>query len=414
MRRSLQTFTATALALACGHAMAHPSMFTGSHKFTVFQNTAAGPNQATDRTSNNGNRGYVDGFRIGHGVELSNNETGATAKWDASGNLTGKYEKPIALTSLIFPTGQGVVYKRDASGNIRKRKDASGNLVDWVLDDGMAPWSKSSTGSDATVGRRPAVARIPNMANDGKDAFNPVDGSGNPRFDASGNPFTEAGYKGVATTLADELEFKDASGNWVPLTSLRGFITTLGNAGYYRTTTANTKIDGFVNRNPRIDASGNYLGVDYKSASFPGFFATAYHVGGGGSGAAGNMALNNLRFKSGSCARRLVIRPGAVDVASYDATGSNFNGGLPGEEHINTWMGGRTAKWKVGDAGQQNNWSASFTMLNNAAGNTAGGFTGCTDANNGDYDLVVMPTHYELDTFLPTAQVKGTANPGTL
>ena len=404
MRRSLQTFTATALALACGHAMAHPSMFTGSHKFTIYQNTAAGPNQASDRTSNNGTRGYVDGARIGHGVELTANEAGATAKWDASGNLTGLYEKPIAYSSWIFPTGQGVVYKRDASGAIRKRKDASGNLVDWVLDDGMAPWSKSSTGSDATVGRRPAVARITNMANDGRDATK--------QTDASGNVTNVEAYIGTATTLASELEFRDASGNWVPLTSLRGFITTLGNAGYYRTTTANTKIDGFINRNPRIDASGNYTGVDYTSASFPGKFATAYHVGGGGSGPAGSMALNNLRFKSGSCARRLVIRPGAVDVASYDATGSNFNGGLPGEEHINTWMGGRTAKWKVGDAGQQNNWSASFTLLNNAAGNTAGGFTGCTDANNGDYDLVVMPTHYELDTFLPTAQVKGTANVG--
>ena len=398
MRKSLQTFTATALALACGHAMAHPSMFTGSHKFTVFQNTAAGPNQATDRTANNGTRGYVDGARIGHGCALAASEPGATV------NGAG-YEKPIAYSSWIFPTGQGVVYKRDASGNILKRR-VGGVLVDWVLDDGRAPWSTSSTGSDPTIGYRPAVARITNMANDGKDATKQVD--------ASGNVTNTEAYIGTATTLASELEFKDASGNWVPLTSLRGFITTLGNAGYYRTTSANTKIDGFVNKNPRIDASGNYTGVDYASASLPGKFATAVHIGGGGSGAAGSLALANVRFKANSCARRLVIRPGAVDVCSYDATGTNFNSALPGEEHINTWMGGRTAKWKVGDAGQQNNWSASFTLLNNAAGNTAGGFTGCTDANNGDYDLVVMPTHYELDTFLPTALVKGTANPGTL
>lgn len=406
MRKSLQTFTATALALACGHAMAHPSMFTGSHKFTTYQNNATGQNVASDKTANNGTRGYVDGARIGHGCAVTANEAGATV------NGAG-YEKPIAYSSWIFPTGQGVVYKRDASGNILKRR-VGGVLVDWVLDDGQAPWSTSSTGSDPTIGRRPAVARITNAANDGKDAFNPVDASGNPRSDASGNPFTVAGYKGIATTLADELEFKDASGNWVPMTSLRGFITTLGNAGYYRTTSANTKIDGFVNKNPRIDASGNYTGVDYASASLPGKFATAVHIGGGGSGAAGSLALANVRFKANSCARKLMIRPGAVDVCSYDATGTNFNSALPGEEHINTWMGGRTAKWKVGDAGQQNNWSASFTLLNNAAGNTAGGYTGCTDTNNGDYDLVVMPTHYELDTFLPTGLVKGTANPGTL
>jgi hypothetical protein len=398
MRRSLQTFTATALALACGHAMAHPSMFTGSHKFTVYQNTAAGPNQAADRTTNNGTRGYVDGARIGHGCALTASEPGATV------NGAG-FEKPIAYSSWIFPAGEGVVYRRDASGNIRQRR-VNGQLVDWVLDDGRAPWSTSSTGSDPTIGYRPAVARITNMANDGKDATKQVD--------ASGNVTNTEAYIGTATTLASELEFKDASGNWVPMTSLRGFITTLGNAGYYRTTSANTKIDGFVNKNPRIDASGNYTGVDYASASLPGKFATAVHIGGGGSGAAGSKALANVRFKANSCARRLVIRPGAVDVCSYDATGTNFNSTLPGEEHINTWMGGRTAKWKVGDAGQQNNWSASFTLLNNAAGNTAGGFTGCADANNGDYDLVVMPTHYELDTFLPTGLVKGTANPGTL
>ena len=406
MRKSLQTFTATALALACGHAMAHPSMFTGSHKFSTYQNNATGQNVASDKTANNGTRGYVDGARIGHGCALTNDETGAFNKGtDASGNSLG-YEKPIAYSSWIFPAGEGVVYKRDASGNIRKKKDASGNLVDWVIDDGRAPWSTTSTGTDPTIGYRPAVARITNAANDGKDATKLVDGSG--------NVTNTEDYIGTATTLASELELKDASGNWVPMTSLRGFITTLGNAGYYRTTSANTKIDGFVNKNPRIDASGNYIGVDYTSASLPGKFATAYHVGAGGSGPAGSKALANVRFKAGSCARKLLIRPGAVDVCSYDATGTNFNSALPGEEHINTWMGGRTAKWKVGDAGQQNNWSASFVLLNNAAGNTAGGYTGCTDTNNGDYDLVVHPTHFELDTYLPTTLVKGTANPGTL
>lgn len=366
MIRSTRAFALTALALACGTVSAHPSFFLGSNKISTTIRNATGAT-VSDKTANNGTRGWVDGVRIGHGCALTNNETGAFDKGkDASGNHLG-WEKPVAYSAYIFPTGEG-------TGT-------------------QAPWSQNSVGTDPSIGNRPAVARITNYANDGKDAYR-----------TSG---TQA-YIGTATTLASELEFKNASGTWGNLNSLRGFITPLGNNGYYNTSDTNLRIDGFVNSGPII-RKGSYVGVDYASTSLPGKFGTAVQIGGGGSGAAGSLALGNVRFKAGSCARKLVVRPAGIDVCSYDEKGYNFKKGLPGEEHINTWMGGRTTKFKVGDAGQQNNWSASLVLLNNDAG-----FTGCTDAVNGDYDLVVMPTHDEINNLLPTPLVRGTANPGTL
>jgi len=350
--------------------------------------------------------------------------------------------------------------KVDASGN----PSPTGTICKVLLDDGMAPWSANTAAgftdsnhnfyfpddvaatsswmiAAKAVGARPSVARIYDAGADGKSirwidtggathyTFAKTDASGN-LLDASGNvipatkdatgtyTLTAVGtpaeadlfkYQGLATTLADELMRcsnrlpADASGNcvsglstgtWEPATTLRGMIKPLGADGYFTRFVSFSGIDGFSAINPRksSDPLKPFADVDYSQTSLPGKTGIGIHIA----------QTGQLKFSDTSCARRLVIRPAGID-ASYSADGKlakTIDG-----EHMNNWMGGRTARYQAGADGQQNNWSASITLLNRDT--TKQPYPGtCTDKTNGDYDLVVMTTKYEIDTYLSIPGIK--------
>lgn len=340
-----------AILFAIQDASAHPSMLDGgslTDLYTINQTTGA----VTTNNANIATRGFADGVRIGHGCALTGPEKGST------GN-----EKPINRSAYIWPAAEGV----NAYGG---------------KDNGMAPWSANSSGSTdpnsplfqaaAQIGYRPSVVIMADYRLDGKDAS------------ASLGTFT---YQGTQVTLGSQLVHADGS----PINSLRGLIKPLGNAPYFLNFQLNRNIDGFWETKPRMQ-NGKYAEVNYNSPSLPGLTVTGTNF----------MATGDIKFGPQSCSRKLVIRPAGIDVCTNKL---NKEQPWPDGDHINTWMGGRTEKFTVGDAGQQNNWSAPIILNRDVKNNPYP--AQCKDKVNGDSDLVAMPTHYEINNFLPFPGLKG-------
>ncbi|MGI9213348.1 MAG: hypothetical protein ACR2HF_12830, partial [Methylococcaceae bacterium] len=305
----------------------------------------------------------IEGIRIGHGCETDQKtEDGAVLR------------DPVVAATWIWPQGKGT------------QVNDSGK----VTDDGMAPLS---TGCDATnancsgAGSQPSVARI-------------ADSSKKPS-DASGLGV------GVATTLASELVHPLVSCTTdptthaqtcvqsigtEPVTTIGGRMQFLGNIGYFKNN-RDTKIGG-----GGLWASGNKFTADQIAAMGVGSVGAPYHnaIQVLWSDTADTSKVGPMFFSPTSCARKLVVRLAGADVCHMDVSRAKINDGHSG----NFWMGGPTAKFTNGHGVHENFWLG-YTLLVRDVTKNPYPTTGCTDAVNGDYDLVVMPTKTEIDAGLP-------------
>ena len=332
---------ALTIAAAMGsNAFAHPSFLNGGMwNGSSFKNNTPTAYQTTVNASV---RGVIeDAIRIGHGCDL-----------DGVGGNTD----PVVAVSWVWPEGKG------ANG--------------W--DDGMAPMSTgcSAAGNECTGGgSQPAVARIP---------------------DSSKKAHLAAG-QGVATTLASEIVEGTTSGapTGVPMTSVGGRMNFSGNLGYFVTNQLKANGSGFYARNNKYNAAQiAAMGISSAGAPFHNGIQVLYAV---------DRSTTNIRkiaFSSSSCARKLVVRPAGADICKLSSSHMVENEG----HTVNYWFGGPTGEdprttFTDGHGIHENFWLNYVLAVRDTSVNPYP--SSCTDQVNGDYDLVVMPTKYEINRNLP-------------
>jgi hypothetical protein len=135
--------------------------------------------------------------------------------------------------------------------------------------------------------------------------------------------------------------------------------------------------------------------IDYSSGSQASTTFHAFQV----------VKTGKYAFAPTSCARNIVVRPAVVDRAHSENSPDKLDL-MPTEEAINTFFGGRTQKYQVGDAGKQN-WWMNYVLLHRDDNDPSWNTSLCPIAAR--YDVVVMPSVNEIDTYLPGANFKKTA-----
>ena len=356
MTFKLKTLTTSALlsalALTGQTASAHPSFVNGGNPNGVsFKNNTPTTYQAQTTPTV---RGYMeDAIRIAHGCDLLN---------------TGSNVDPVVAVSWLWPTGKG----------------------------GTGNWAKAplSTGCDATGANcdgyttRASVAKVP-------------DSSKKPNIDHADNP---TGL-GTATTLASELIEGTTTGApadpAVPVTTLNpagwgaSRFQFAGNLGYFTTN---------VTRAPQSNYGGGWwakgnkfnaaqianLGIGSAGAPYHNAFQALWAVD------QNSTTIRKFAFSSTSCARKLVVRPAGADICKLDNSVAAYNA----DPHMaNFWMGGPTGKFNAGHGIHENFWLNYTLLIRDTAVNPYPNT--CTDQVNGDYDLVVMPSINEINSYLP-------------
>lgn len=134
--------------------------------------------------------------------------------------------------------------------------------------------------------------------------------------------------------------------------------------------------------------------VDYSSASHAGTTYSMFEV----------VKPGRFTFAPTSCARNVVIRPGYADQSAKKNTPDTLEP-IPGEGRINTFFGGLTNKYQMGDALHQNYW-IQYVLLHRDDNDASWNTTQCPISAR--YDVVVMPSVDEIDTYLPHAGFKRT------
>ena len=279
--------------------------------------------------------------------------------------LTGR--NIVAAVSWLWPTGKG------GSG-------------DW----GRAPMSTgcSATGNNCTgTATQPSVARIP-------------DSSQKPNLNNAPNP---AGM-GTATTLASELVEGTTTGApaapEVPVATLnlasgQPRFQYAGNVGYFSTNVAkkpNTNFGGgWYARGPKFTAEQiAALGITSEGAPYHNAFQALWAV---------DQSTSNIRsfaFSSTSCARKLVVRPAGADICELNPSRAEYQ---KDPYMANFWFGGPTPRFTGSHGIRENFWMQYTLLVRNTAVNPYPAT--CNDQVRGDYDLVVMPSIREIDTYLP-------------
>jgi hypothetical protein len=297
-------------------------------------------------------RGYMeDAIRIGHGCDIQD---------------TGSNVDPVVANSWLWPTGKG----------------GTGNWSKAPMSTGCSASGNTCTGS-AT---QPAVARIP-------------DSSKKPNLNNAPNP----DGMGTATTLASELIEGTTTGApgspEVPISTLnppggQPRFQFAGNVGYFKTNVARAPNmnygGGFYAKGNKFDAAQiAALGIGSAGAPYHNAFQALYAVD------QNTSSIRKLAFSSTSCARKLVVRPAGADLCELHAERSAYNN----NPHIgNFWFGGPTNQFKDGHGIHENFWLQYTLLVRDPAVNPYPAT--CKDQAKGDYDLVVMPSIAEIDTYL--------------
>lgn len=385
MTLKFKTLTAgallTAMALAGSTASAHPSFVDGGNpNFATWQNNTP---TAYKTTVNASVRGFFeDAIRMGHGCDI---------------HETGSNVDPVVAVSWLWPTGEG------GPGNWAKAPMSTLCSVD----------GKACTDSST----QPVVARIPDSANkanygrydcNNPDVVNTFPGNTTDEKLAACNAANDALAKKQAsgtatiTTLAAELiEGTNSTGTpsnpEVPITTLSGRLQFLGNLGYFKQNTARAPKPhyggGFWAKGNKFTAAEiAAMGIGSAGAPYHNAVQILYAVD------KSTTSIRKMAFSSASCARKLVVRIAGVDLCELHPERSAYNT----NPHIgNFWFGGPTSKFKDGHGIHENFWLNTTPLIRDTAVNPYPAT--CTDQVNGDYDLVVMPSIAEIDSFLPFA-----------
>ena len=202
-----------------------------------------------------------------------------------------------------------------------------------------------------------------------------------------------------------------------PVKTLLGTFRWIGNPAFSQNI-FETQRDGWhgrkaiVNKNPKLYPIDPYLSaglaespgvpayeispfVDYSSASQAYLTYNTFEV----------VKPGRFTFAPTSCARNIVVRPAVADRSAKKDTLDKLDL-YPTEERINTFFGGRTNKYHVGDAGHQN-WWMHFVLLHRDDNDPSWDKTLCPIAKR--YDVVVLPSIADIDQYLPGPNFKETA-----
>jgi hypothetical protein len=363
---------------------------------------------------------------------------------DANGNATQKYYiKPPIATDVIFPTGEvtgcaPASASNNAPGENGTLETSNPYAGDFTPRAGTGgKWYTPNAKWTAQPLCRPSVARVLSYTADGQDispATVPAGYSGVTSITAAvdvkdgfspTSPYTYNGITftggnfGRPTTLAGEVVYASTgqySGSLpgsgagpftvnAPVTTLKGTFVFSGNP-YYTQNQNDSNVDGWHGRKPVMSKSG--IPVDpvasngmLGSNNEPGYQIYQYtdYSGNSAGGLPGTafsfMKTGILKFAPSSCARNIVVRPAYVDRAA-DFNSTTVLPVHPNEQLINTFFGGRTKKFQVGDAGQQNFW-LQYVVLHRDD-NDSSWPASCTESQR--YDVVVMPTMDQIDNYL--------------
>ena len=278
---------------------------------------------------------------------------------------TGSNVDPVVAVSWLWPTGEG----------------GPGNWAKAPMSTGCDANGKLCTGASS----QPAVARIPDSGQK-----------------ANLNNAPNLPGMGTATTLAAELiEGANNTGTpsnpEAPITTLSGRLQFLGNLGYFKQNTARAPKPhyggGFWAKGNKFTAAEiAAMGIGSAGAPYHNAVQILYAVD------KSTTSIRKMAFSSASCARKLVVRIAGVDLCELHPERSAYNT----NPHIgNFWFGGPTNKFKDGHGIHENFWLNTTPLIRDTAVNPYPAT--CTDQVNGDYDLVVMPSIAEIDSFLPFA-----------
>ncbi|MCX7068558.1 MAG: hypothetical protein NTW85_12835 [Methylococcales bacterium] len=362
LKNSASSLAMTALALACGNAMAHPSFMNGGigGKALAFAPaTATTVMTAPSRPTND------DAIQINHGCVGADRVTISEA---------------VVANSWIWPKGLG---------------------------DGMAPMSTGCDSSGASclgVSEQPSVARIPDSSKKPNlnGADNPIGMGSTTRLE---NELVHASVSSC-TTVGHSTTCNSVPGS-SPVTSLGGLAQFQGNLGYFNSNVS--RPNGFYAKNAKYDAN-QIAAMGYSSVAAP-YHNTVQITWADPKPDLASGVTKSVQtpvpyyFSGDSCARRVVVRLAGVDICKASLKDSPKQ--IAAGDSVNFWMGGPTHKFnnqlfsvdKVAHGMHENFWINYTLMVRDTVNNPYP--ASCTNKVKGDYDLVVMPTIKEIDSGLP-------------